>query len=606
MNISGMTMEDELRVDELLNTINDMVGMEAKQKPVSVSYTEFTAEKLKEKGFRDSQIQEIQLGIEHNLPVEIYAKECYNWKQMYEIRMGLLENLDTKIYENPLFSSEQMREIRLGLLDNLDVSSYARLILTVTDMRKMRKQLIAKAYQVNPEGFGRTFTDERSGVILRISDDCMEAFITLPEERNFSVHNIEKILEHNDIVHGILPEQLQKIAKEKPQGVEIKVAQGETAGEGTEGWFEYFFNQEDSVAPTIQEDGKADYTNVIMADKVTPGTVLVKYHPTEAGKPGKTVTGIVIEGSRGKELSPLTGKGFTRDEEKDTYVAAEDGYVSYDEIKGTLNVWNVYVVQGDVNRYNGHISYDGMVHIKGSVSDMAEIEAKGDVIVDGFIEGAIIRAGGNVVIKRGVNAGGQGYIQAGGTVMGNFFEAANIRAGKDVEGNYFLNCHVKTDGNVTARGNKGRIMGGDITAAHAVESVTIGNYGGVKTLIYVGDTSDMVLRTKQLEEEMRQSKLEILQLEEAKDKLRGMLGSDAVEQNDLFQQTCLAIQVKEQYREHMEKELVHLRETQTRARKAYIRVSGKLQEGVKVSINGNAMEIKNTLSGITLTKDKIK
>lgn len=611
MDISKLSSHEEIGVDELLHTINGLLEME-EEHPLSenldeaAAYMEFTEEKLEERGFGDSQIQEIQIGISQHLPVKVYAKECYNWMQMHEIRMGLLENVDTTIYENPLFGAEQMREIRMGLMDNLDAASYAKLILAASDMRKARRQLIAEAYHTNPEGFGRDFTDEKSGLHIRISNDCMEAFVTLPDDRSFSVHELKKILERNDIVHGIIVKHLQKIALEKPVGKEIKIAQGEKAESGKSGRFEYFFNPLLPESPKVLEDGRVDYANVIIAERVVPGTVLAKYHSSEKGKHGKTVTGIFIEGTSGKDLPPLTGKGFIRDEERDIYIATENGYVSHDEIRGELNVWNVYMVPGDVNRYNGHISYDGMVHIRGSVSDMAEIEASGDIIVEGFVEGAIIKAGKNVVIKGGVNAGGQGYIQAGGKVMGKFFESASIRAKGHVEGNYFLNCHIETDGMLVARGSKAKIMGGEVLAVQAVESVTIGNYGGGKTVISVGDVAWVKSRMNQYEQALEKVEDEIRQLEEGKHKIRGLLGNDALENNTLFQKTCLAIQTKEGHRKLLEGEITHLMKAKKKGKKAYIKVLGKLQEGVQVAVNGNKKDIRKTVSGITLTKSKMK
>ena len=80
-------------------------------------------------------------------------------------------------------------------------------------------------------------------------------------------------------------------------------------------------------------------------------------------------------------------------------------------------------------------------------------------------------------MRSGVNAADQGSIQAGGQIMGKFFERVRLAAGGDIEGNYFLDCNVYSEGRVLAKGGKSRIMGGEMTASAGVEAGIIGNYG---------------------------------------------------------------------------------------------------------------------------------
>ena len=119
-------------VDDLLHTINGLIELAngevvvlQEQEPTEEPVPEVDWDSLREKGFFEPQLQEIDLGLKYHLAVGIYAKECYNWRQMSEIRMGLMSGLDVQFYTNPLFTAEQMREIRLGLEENLDISEYA-------------------------------------------------------------------------------------------------------------------------------------------------------------------------------------------------------------------------------------------------------------------------------------------------------------------------------------------------------------------------------------------------------------------------------------------------------------------------------------------------
>ena len=89
--------------------------------------TKFTLEQLKEivdvlDKFSDAhdeitvvQLEQIRLGLEKGLNVEVYAKPEFDCWKMEEIRRGLSEDLDVSIYARPEFKSYQMEEIRLGL-----------------------------------------------------------------------------------------------------------------------------------------------------------------------------------------------------------------------------------------------------------------------------------------------------------------------------------------------------------------------------------------------------------------------------------------------------------------------------------------------------------
>lgn len=81
-------------------------------------------DKLKNKGFMDIQLHQIQLGLSEGLPVEFYAKPEFDWFQMEEIRKGLKAGLDVSCYAKPEISYEKMRQVRKGLQDGIDLTPY--------------------------------------------------------------------------------------------------------------------------------------------------------------------------------------------------------------------------------------------------------------------------------------------------------------------------------------------------------------------------------------------------------------------------------------------------------------------------------------------------
>lgn len=593
-------MGKDLELEEILDTIHMLINAseetreEERQEEIAAKYSR---KELEKQGFGDAQIDEIQKGLEQKLPVWQYARECYNWKQMREIRKGLADGLDIGCYENSLFSSEQMREIRKGLKDKLEVSGYAHLILSAKDMHVLRKNLLSDAYQGHSTGYANMLLDEESGVSIRISDDCMEAFVRLPKGKSFSTSELRQILKRNDVVSGISEMQLKKAVEEKDSEKEISVARGTPASVGADGMYEYFFNPLLPEKPKVNADGSVDYTQAVVADRREAGDALAQYYPAEKGTDGETVTGILIKGISGKDKKVLKGQGIFRDERKNLYRARISGYVTVNEKEGILNVWNVLFINGDLNRYNGNISYDGMIHVRGQVSDMVRIEAAGSVVVDGYVEGAYIKAGENIMLRSGMNGGGRGTLEAKGSVAGNFFEGASIYAGGNVESNYFLNCNVVTDKSLIAKGSRSRIMGGTIQAGYSVEACFVMKSG--RTVIEAGNPVWIEEKLKKTDERLSRVIEERQQLAEGKEKILMLFGDKAEEKNNLFHKICIALGMKEEEEKLLRGEKEYLEYIIKRSRGAYIKIYSRVQEGVVLSVLGKARRTEKDINGVS-------
>ncbi|MCR5719706.1 MAG: FapA family protein [Lachnospiraceae bacterium] len=613
-------IKDEQNVDELLQTINGLLGLSGEErlvldheedKPgesVGVNLKKYDPVTLKKQGFWDSQIAEITKGLEANLPVDVYAYKDYNWMQMYELRMGLVDGLPVEAYMNTLFNSEQMHEIRMGLFWGIDVSSYAKYKIASNQMKQTRRSLIHDKYNENPTGFERTIKDDNSGVEIYISDDCMEARlkITAPADKKYTVKELTGILEKNEVTYGVIQNNLTVMLEHNIRDKFVPVAKGTPSEEGKPGKYEIYFKGELPESPKILPDGRVDYTNVVVAQMVEPGMHLVQYYPASLGVKGTTVTGITVEGKRGDDLPALQGSGIRFDHETNSYFATARGYASYNQYKYTLNIWPTYIIHGDANCYNGNIIFDGNVYVQGSVMDMTCIKVSGDIVVDGYVAGATLVAGQNIIIKGGVNMGFKGSIQADGKIMSSFYESACLKALGPIEGNYFLNCIVETDDKVLARGNKGRIMGGNIIAAAGVESANISNAGAGKMLMNIGDVYSVENKLKKCEILIKKTSDEIEKLETGIDRMFSMMGADTAKRNAIFSKTDEAVTLKKQELERLEGEHSRLKSVREKALAAYVRVYGELQSNISMTICGAKKEIMGTVYNVTLTKEKSK
>ena len=117
--------------------------------------------------------------------------------------------------------------------------------------------------------------------------------------------------------------------------------------------------------------------------------------------------------------------------------------------------------------------------------------AKGDVIVDGYVEACQIYAGGSVVMKNGMQGNGKGKIIAGGSVSGKFFERVTIESGMDVHANAIMNSDITAVQDIVVSGKFGIIIGGCIRTQRQVTATIIGNMSEVKTILQVGSDVDL-------------------------------------------------------------------------------------------------------------------
>ena len=96
-------------------------------------------------------------------------------------------------------------------------------------------------------------------------------------------------------------------------------------------------------------------------------------------------------------------------------------------VKGKVFVSSVFEVPADVDNSIGNVEYAGNVHVAGNVKGGFEVRAKGDIIVEGVVEDALLEAGGQIVVKRGIHGMGKGYLQAESNVIVSLLKMRSYR-----------------------------------------------------------------------------------------------------------------------------------------------------------------------------------
>lgn len=322
---------------------------------------------------------------------------------------------------------------------------------------------------------------------VRISYDEMEAFLTLPtplNEEGYNFNDIMKLIKDAGVKIGIEETKVSAMITEKYYDRECLIARGIDAVNGVDGYFDYHFNLDFNKAPEHRQDGTVDYWSIHSVELVEEGQVIATYVDPVDGSNGMTVKGKLLIAKRGRPQPPLTGIGFERSDDNKTYTATMTGKIEMHNNRVMIST--VHEIQGDVGLKTGNIDFRGDVIIHGNVPTGAVIRATGSVTIDGNVEGALIDAGKDVIIRGGMLGGGRGTIKTKGSVFVKFMEFANVKANGFLETDSLINCNITCHDKVYLKGKHASVTGGVIHAATGVEAYNFGNALGVKTEIYVG------------------------------------------------------------------------------------------------------------------------
>ncbi len=536
------------------------------------------------KEHRGASIREIWLGLEAGLPVMVYANLEYSWQQMRELRLGMEARVDVSRYSNSLYSWQQMRELRLGLEEGLEVERYKKFIYNAADMEQRRKQLILEEAAGIIDGTDKKeIVDEYIRVF--VSRDEMEACIEVSGKGVITEKDILNKLKKSGICQGILGDVVKELVREKKFGQTIVIAKGKTTQPGKDGWYEFFFDANPQRAPKILEDGSADFKDVKWFELVEKGQKLAYYHSAEYGVAGFTVTGKLLRAKKGREKNVLKGQGFTVLQDGKTYVSMIDGKIYYDG-ESRLDVSRVCTVD-EVNLATGNISFDGTIYVKGNVGSGVVINATENVIVDGYVEAAMIKSGGEVFLRKGINGSGngKGMIEAKNNVVGQFFEDVRIVAGGDIVGQYCMNCILYSEGRISLKGTKGLLLGGTARAARGISAHTIGNQYGLWTVLNVGIDQEIVNLQQKLEKDIENVYRELAILNHSKMEFQNKYLPEIRNTMEIYLKIEDAIYTKDLQIKTLHEEKDHLDKLMEEMKGAKVEVTGTLYEGTDITVD---------------------
>ncbi len=325
-------------------------------------------------------------------------------------------------------------------------------------------------------------TIDESGTIAKLRIYSPSADEEIPK---FTKAGLQNFLMQAGVVYGINEQILSALADDPEYDHDVIVAQGEFPVQGANGYMEYHFSQDFSKKPKIREDGSADFKSIKVIEVVHEGDLIATYHPAIPGVAGCSVKGQIIEPAQVRDMPPLGGRGFHRDEDGVSYYADTDGKIV---LQGTrVLISPVYEISQDADMSTGNIDFKGDVIIHGGVKNDIYIHATGSVTVDGLVESCEISAGKDIFLLSGVKGGEKTVIHAGGSITAEFIEYAFVSCKGNLQADVLFNCVVDCESQViTTSGKRSSIIGGTVTAVRGLATLSLGNRSGTATKVAVG------------------------------------------------------------------------------------------------------------------------
>lgn len=338
---------------------------------------------------------------------------------------------------------------------------------------------------------------------VTLSPDKMKGYISFTPPDNGRMMTYDEVIEclnKNGVIYGINKTNLETIIKYPVYGEMVCIAEGTAPVNGQNGKVEFHFDIKRESKPTILEDGKVDFRELNLIESVEQGQVLCTLIPPARGTPGKTVCGTDIAAMDGKPAALPKGRNVSAVDDGTKLVANISGQVNY--LEGKVNVFSTHEVQADVDNSTGNINFIGNVSIKGNVLSGFVVEAGGSVEVMGVVEGAVIKAGGDIILRRGMQGMGKGLLISGGDIISRYIENSNVQAKDNIKAEAIMHSMVKCGNKLELSGRKGLLVGGSCRVGKEITAKVIGSHLATTTDIEVGVDPTMRERYKNVKDEI--------------------------------------------------------------------------------------------------------
>lgn len=447
------------------------------------------------------------------------------------------------------------------------------------------------------ESYRMTVSQDRMFVVARFYPPSLKGERMTAEEflGDLAVKNI---------TYGIQEKFIRAFFKTPIYGADVIVAKGLAPRHGSDARIEYYFETDIKAKPTLNEDGSVDFFHLNAINHCSKGDVLARLFPEDPGEYGYSVYDEKIKPRDVRRMSLKPGRNMYISEDKLTLIAETDGHVTLVDDK--VFVSNVFEVE-NVDNSTGNIEYDGSVTINGNVGTNFSVKAKGNIEVKGVVEGAVLEAGGNIIIARGMNGMSKGVLKAEGNIISKFIENAKASAGGYISTESILHSEVSAATEITVSGKRGFITGGKVTAGTLINVKTLGSSMGADTIVEVGMDPSKKERMQQLQKQIAENNKSFDQVHPVLTAMTQKLAQGVKMKPDQLKNIQEMIQKEKDLKKLIDadtEEFMILQDALEESGAARIEVTGEVFAGTKICISDVSMVVKSSMKYCKFVKQQ--
>ncbi|MCL2126379.1 MAG: FapA family protein, partial [Oscillospiraceae bacterium] len=483
------------------------------------------------------------------------------------------------------------------------VDSLAMYELTVqfTEMDSSVKEYLVRSIEKKHPGA----VDAKAKIV--ISDDGLEASIELAPPRNngsdLSFEALNVALASEGVTFGIDSDALRELSEKPLYNLEKTVAHGVAPINGEDAIITYNVDMNPTLMPKEHADGSVDFKDIGLINQVSKDDVLATKIPLTEGTPGRGVTGSIFAPVPGKDKKlPLGANTVVNDLDTDL-LAGIDGCISI--VDNKINVFDTYVVEGDVQYETGNISHNGIVIIKGDVRYGFAVDATGDIVIHGTVESATVTAGGSLVVKGGC-VGEENAIETGGNAAVKFIDGGSFNVRGSLSTTYIINSTIKCGGSIDMIGN-GVIRNSHVVAHAEINAKSIGSVRAAadKTVVEVGNDPELLNRfiaaTKKLEQLVKdmdsfETTIRALTIRKYKNEL-------SAEKLKVLDKSKILVKQFTLQHDELSEECTMLKDEINKLGYGTIKVQNTAYEGLRIIIGSSTLVLKDSIKAVKFTRN---
>jgi uncharacterized protein (DUF342 family)/CheY-specific phosphatase CheX len=446
--------------------------------------------------------------------------------------------------------------------------------------------------------------EDQSKFELRITDDEMAVILdcTISEANpNEIVTRIKQELEAAGVTPVPRDEELEtllswSIKSGTTRISEMPIVEGRPPVppiDGTIKWAGDFFDEGSMVD---EKSANGDHILQEVRSVVEKDQLLAYVTLPKEGQEGCDVFGKPIAVRQPKSAEIRSGSNVKVQKENDRveYFATTRGRVKW--VSGVLAVKREKTISGDVGIAHGHLDCPGSLVIEGDVMAGAEITAGDTIEIKGAVEAAIIRAGGNLIVGKGIAGREDRRIKVEGGIKATYILEGHIESSGDiVVKNEIIQSTIKTQGAVVIP--EGRLVGGRVTALGGIVVGEAGSDGHVNTELVVAEDYSLPAKIAAKEEKLVPLQAKLEQIHKLLDPMMVKQKELSLHEPETSTKMLLKAEEAEAAVEKVKAEIQKI-EADSRARaKPHILIRRFLYPGTTLCISGNKVRVNKAVKG---------